>query len=78
MATITLKDIALSFGGVEKAWALQAGREIRVFVKPEQIDDFGAQKLAKEIAKRIQDELRYPGEVKVNVIRETRVIEYAK
>ena len=73
-----LENIALSFGGVEKAWALQAGREIRVFVKPEQIDDFGAQKLAKEIAKRIQDELRYPGEVKVNVIRETRVIEYAK
>lgn len=73
-----LENIALSFGGVEKAWALQAGREIRVFVKPEQIDDFGAQKLAKELAKRIQDELRYPGEVKVNVIRETRVIEYAK
>ncbi|OGZ23615.1 MAG: ribonuclease Y [Candidatus Nealsonbacteria bacterium RIFCSPLOWO2_01_FULL_41_9] len=73
-----LENIALSFGGVEKAWALQAGREIRVFVKPEQIDDFGAQKLAKEIAKRIQDELRYPGEVKVNVIRETRVVEYAK
>ena len=73
-----LENIALSFGGVEKAWALQAGREIRVFVKPEQIDDFGAQNLAKEIAKRIQDELRYPGEVKVNVIRETRVVEYAK
>ena len=73
-----LENIALAFGGVEKAWALQAGREIRVFVKPEQIDDFGAQKLAKEMAKRIQDELRYPGEIKVNVIRETRVIEYAK
>jgi len=73
-----LENIALSFGGVEKAWALQAGREIRIFVKPEQIDDFGAQKLAKEIARRIQDELRYPGEIKVNVIRETRVIEYAK
>jgi ribonuclease Y len=73
-----LENIALSFGGVEKAWALQAGREIRIFVKPEQIDDFGAQKLAKEIARRVQDELRYPGEIKVNVIRETRVIEYAK
>ena len=73
-----LENIALSFGGVEKAWALQAGREIRIFVKPEQIDDFGAQKLAKEIASKVQEELKYPGEIKVNVIRETRVIEYAK
>jgi len=73
-----LENIALGFTGVEKAWALQAGREIRVFVKPEEIDDFGARKLAKEIANRIQEELKYPGEIKVNVIRETRVIEYAK
>jgi len=73
-----LENIALSFSGVEKAWALQAGREIRVFVKPEEIDDLQARNLSKEIANRIQEELRYPGEIKVNVIRETRVIEYAK
>ncbi|MDO8663704.1 MAG: ribonuclease Y [Candidatus Wildermuthbacteria bacterium] len=73
-----LENIALSFQGVEKAWALQAGREIRVFVRPEQIDDLQAKKLAKDIAQRLQEELRYPGEIKVNVIRETRVVEYAK
>jgi len=73
-----LENIASAFPGVEKAWALQAGREIRVFVKPEEIDDLAAKKLARDIANRIQEELRYPGEIKVNVIRETRVIEYAK
>jgi len=73
-----LENIALSFSGAEKAWALQAGRELRVFVKPEEIDDLTAKKLAKEIANKIQEELRYPGEIKVNVIRETRVVEYAK
>ena len=73
-----LENIALSFSGVEKAWALQAGREIRIFVKPEEIDDLEAKKLAKDIAAKIQEELKYPGEIKVNVIRETRIIEYAK
>lgn len=73
-----LENIAKEFRGVEKAWALQAGREIRVFVKPEEIDDLGAKRLAKDIANRIQDELKYPGEIKVSVIRETRVVEYAK
>ena len=73
-----LENIALSFPGVEKAWALQAGREIRVFVKPEKVDDFSAKKLAREIADKIQEELKYPGEIKVNLIRENRVIEYAK
>jgi ribonuclease Y len=73
-----LEKIALSFNGVEKAWALQAGREIRVFVKPEEIDDFGARKLAREIAKRIQEELNYPGEIKVTVVREMKVIDYAR
>ena len=73
-----LEEIATAFIGVKKAWALQAGREIRVFVSPEEIDDFKAKKLAREIAKKIQEELRYPGEIKVTVIRETRVIEYAK
>ncbi len=73
-----LENVAVSFAGVEKAWALQAGREIRVFVKPEEIDDLGMKKLARDIASQIQEELRYPGEIKVNVIRENRVVEYAK
>ncbi len=73
-----LENIALSFSGVEKAWALQAGREIRVFVKPEEVDDLSAKQLAKAIANKIQEELRYPGEIKVNLIRENRVVEYAK
>jgi len=73
-----LEEIATSFAGVEKAWALQAGREIRVFVRPEEIDDVNANRLARDIAKRIQEELRYPGEIKVTLIREKRVIEYAK
>ena len=73
-----LEGIAISFSGVEKAWALHAGREIRVFVKPREIDDLASYKLAKDIAFRIQDELKYPGEIKVTVIRENRVVEYAK
>lgn len=73
-----LENIAVSFEGVEKAWALQAGREIRVFVRPKEVDDWQAQKMAKDIARRIEEELRYPGEIKVNVIRETRVTEYAR
>jgi ribonuclease Y len=73
-----LEAIANSFPGIEKSYAIQAGREIRVFVKPEEIDDLGAKKLAKEIADKIQEELKYPGEIKVNVIRETHTVEYAK
>jgi len=73
-----LENIAMSFEGVEKAWALQAGREIRVFVKPQEVDDFGARKLARDIAKRIEEELKYPGEIKVTVIREMRIVEYAR
>lgn len=73
-----LEDIATSFSGVEKAYAIQGGREIRVFVKPGDVDDLTAHKMAREIAKKIQDELRYPGEIKVNLIREMRVVEYAK
>jgi ribonuclease Y len=73
-----LESLAMSFAGVEKAWALQAGREIRIFVKPETVNDLEARDLAKSIAQRIQEDLRYPGEIKVNVIRETRVVEYAK
>ena len=63
---------------VEKVCAIQAGREVRVFVEPKSIDDFGAFRLAKDIAKMIEAELRYPGEIRVNVIRETRVTEYAR
>lgn len=73
-----LENIANSYDGVEKTYAIQAGREIRVFVKPEKIDDLAAQKLARDIATRFENELKYPGEIKVNVIRETRVIEYAR
>jgi len=73
-----LERTATTFDGVEKAYAIQAGREIRVFVTPERIDDLSAFKLAKDIASRIEAELSYPGEVKVTVIRETRVTEFAK
>lgn len=73
-----LEEIASSFPGVEKVYAIQAGKEIRVFVKPERVDDFEAKKLAREIARRIEEELKYPGEIKINVIRELRVVEYAK
>jgi len=73
-----LETIATSFSGVDKAYAIQAGREIRIFVKPEEIDDLAAQRLAREIAQKIHQELRYPGEIKVSVIRESRVVEYAR
>lgn len=73
-----LENIALSFPGVEKSYALQAGREIRVFVVPEKISDFEAKKMARDIAIRIENDLKYPGEIKVNVIRESRAIEFAR
>lgn len=73
-----LEDLASSFPGIEKSYAIQAGREVRVFVRPEEIDDLSARKLAKTISDRIQEELNYPGEIKVVVIRETRAIEYAR
>ncbi len=73
-----LENIANSYEGVEKTYAIQGGREIRVFVKPERLDDLGCQKLAREIANRLENELKFPGEIKVHVIRETRVIEYAR
>jgi ribonuclease Y len=73
-----LEGVATSFTGIKNAFAIQAGREIRVFVKPEEIDDLAAHKLAKDIARKIQEELKYPGEIKVNVIRELRITEYAK
>ncbi|MDP3875120.1 MAG: ribonuclease Y [bacterium] len=73
-----LEAIALSFKGVEKAYALAAGREVRVFVLPDDVSDLEAKKMARDIAIRIENELKYPGEIKVNVIREARSIEFAR
>lgn len=73
-----LEDVALGFKGVEKAYALQAGREIRILVKPEQVGEEEAWRLNRDIVKRIEDTLDYPGQIKVTVIRETRVVDYAK
>ena len=73
-----LEDIANSFSGIEKSFAIQAGREIRVFVRPDDVTDLSAKQLARDIALRIEQELKYPGEIKVTVIRESRVIEYAR
>jgi ribonuclease Y len=73
-----LEDIANSYPGVKKAYALQAGREIRIIVEEEKVDDERARILAREIAKRVEDEMNFPGQIKVNVIREKRAIEYAR
>ncbi len=73
-----LEATASEFEGVEKAYAIQAGREVRVFVTPQAVDDYGAYQLARDIAKKIENDLTYPGEVKVTIIRETRVSEYAR
>jgi len=73
-----LERIATSFTGVEKAYAIQAGREVRVIVRPADVDDTAATSLARDVAKKIEDEMEYPGQIKVTVLRETRVIEYAR
>lgn len=73
-----LEEIANDFEGVEKSFAIQAGREIRIMVKPDSVDDTGMVLIGKEIAKRIESELEYPGQIKVSLIRETRVVDYAK
>ena len=73
-----LENVATSFDGVNKAYAISAGREVRVIVKPEKVDDLSALKLARDIANKIESTMQYPGTIKVNVIRETRAIEYAK
>jgi ribonuclease Y len=73
-----LEDIANDFKGVEKSYAIQAGREIRILVKPEEIDDLGAMRLARDIVKKIEEGLEYPGQIKVTVLRETRAVDYAK
>lgn len=73
-----LENTALGFPGIDKAYAISAGREVRVFVKPQEIDDLSAIKLARDIATKIEASMQYPGTIKVNVIRETRAIEFAK
>ena len=73
-----LENIANGFNGIEKSYAISAGREVRVFVKPQQIDDLSAIRLARDIATKIESSMNYPGTIKVNVIRETRAIEFAK
>jgi ribonucrease Y len=73
-----LEQICESYPGVAKTFAMQAGREVRVMVKPEEVDDLTAQVLARDIAKQVEEELQYPGQIKITVIRETRTVEYAK
>jgi ribonucrease Y len=73
-----LESVGDSFQGVEKSYAVQAGREIRILVKPGEIDDYAAAKLARDMAKKIEEELEYPGQIKVVVIRETRAVDYAR
>ncbi len=73
-----LEKLALSYPGVLKTYAIQAGREIRIIVKPDRVSDSDTVIIAKDIAKRIESELEYPGQIKVSVIRETRTVDYAK
>ena len=73
-----LEEICTSYPGVEKTFAMQAGREVRVMVKPQNVDDVGAQVLARAIAKQVEEELQYPGQIKITVVREIRAVEYAK
>jgi ribonuclease Y len=74
----TLEDLANSFDGVSQSYALQAGREVRIIVRPEEIDDLAAIQISKELAKKIEEDMQYPGQIKVTVIRETRAVDYAK
>jgi ribonuclease Y len=73
-----LEEICTSYPGVEKVYAMQAGREVRVMVKPDDIDDLSAQVMARDIAKQVEEELQYPGQIKITVVRETRSVEFAK
>ena len=73
-----LEEVANSFKGVNQSYALQAGREVRIFVRPEEVDDLESIRLARDIAKQIEDSMQYPGQIKVTVIRETRAVDYAK
>ena len=73
-----LETVATSFTGVQRAFAIQAGREVRVMVQPDSIDDLGSIHLARDVAKKIEESLQYPGQIKVTVIRETRAVDYAR
>jgi ribonuclease Y len=73
-----LESVANSFEGVEKSFAIQAGREVRIIAKPDQIDDVAAARLARDIVKRIEETLQYPGQIKVTVLRETRAVDYVR
>jgi len=73
-----LEEIAVSFEGVEKAFAIQAGRELRVMVKPEDVNDDAMKIIARDMAQKIKNEVKYPGQIKINVIRESRAVDYAK
>ena len=73
-----LEEICTSYDGVEKSFAIQAGREVRIMIKPDQIPDDKMTILAREIVKRIEDEMEYPGQIKIHLIRESRAIEFAK
>jgi ribonuclease Y len=74
----SLENLASSFAGVERSYAIQAGREIRIMVKPEEIDDLGIITLSRDIAKKVEESLQYPGQIKVTVVREMRAVDYAK
>jgi ribonuclease Y len=73
-----LEEIANSFEGVNRAFAIQAGREIRIIVNPEEIDEYTAKKISRDISKKVEENIDYPGQIKVMVIRETRSVEFAK
>ena len=73
-----LEEICTAHEGVEKTFAMQAGREVRVMVKPKEVDDLAAQVLARDIAKQVEEELQYPGQIKITVVREIRAVEFAK
>jgi ribonuclease Y len=73
-----LQNIAMSFEGVEKVYAVQAGREVRILVRPDSVDDDRAREIARDVVKRIEEQLSYPGQIRVTVIRETRAVDYAR
>ena len=73
-----LEEIANSFEGVDKSFAIQAGREVRIIVKPDAVDDLGAMRLARDVSKKIEESMEYPGQIKVTVVRETRSVDFAR